>query len=278
MTAAISLDDLVSAPTVSGWDLALAGIVLVASWIIARLAGRAVVKLVSRLEGISDDLRSLAGRVTKYFFLLLGIGVALSILGAPIEPLLTAAVIVAVVVVLALRGIADNFAAGVVIQTRRPIHLGDEVECLGYVGTVGELTSRAVVVLTGDGRTVHLPNAKVLDNPIVNHSTAGRRRAEVEVRVRGRSSVADLEPHLLDAALVVPGVLPDPPPSTRLASVEGDRTILHLRFWHSPGGDAGAGVAGSVVAAVGALLHDRGLDAVVVAPVPAAPSTPSASL
>ena len=53
---------------------------------------------------------------------------------------------------------------------------------------------------------------------------------------------------------------------------------MHVRFWHPPGGDAGAGVAASIVAAVATLLHDRGVDAAVVAPVPAGPSTPSASL
>jgi hypothetical protein len=40
--AAVSLDNLVSASTVSGWDLALAVIVLVAFWVVARLAARTV--------------------------------------------------------------------------------------------------------------------------------------------------------------------------------------------------------------------------------------------
>jgi small-conductance mechanosensitive channel len=276
--AAISFDNLVSASTVSGWDIALAVISLVVFWVFARLAGRAVHRLVGRLDGISDDLRSLAVRVARYFFLLLGVGVALSILGAPIEPLLTAAVIVAVVAVLAVRGIADNFAAGVVIQTRRPIHVGDQVESLGFVGTVEELSSRAVVIRTEDGRTVHLPNSKVLDNPIVNHSTAGCRRSEVEVRLRGGPPAAELEPDLLDAARTVAGVAADPAPGVLLVGVDPDRATLRVRFWHEPTASAVADVAGDVVTALSTLLRDRSLDAAVVTPAPAPPSAPAAPL
>jgi small conductance mechanosensitive channel len=177
----ISIDDITNS-TVSALDVVLAVIVLVVSWVLARIANRAVLRVTGRLGGISDDLGSLAARVTRYFFLLLGIGVALSILGAAIQPLLTAAVIVAVVAALAVRGVADNFAAGVVIQTRQPFHLCDEIDALGFVGVVRELNGRSVVIETYDGRAVHLPNAKVLDSPIVNHTTVGARRSEVEVR------------------------------------------------------------------------------------------------
>lgn len=275
--AAVSLDNLLSASTVSGWDLALAAIVLVAFWIAGRLAGRGVRNLVGKLEGISDDLRSLAARVTKYFVLLLGVGVALSILGAPIEPLLTAAVIVSVVAVLAVRGIADNFAAGVVIQTRRPIHLGDEIESLGYVGVVEELTSRAVVIRTGDGRTAHLPNTKVLDSPLVNRSTVGRRRTELEVRVPGASpaSVADLEPGLLAAVRAVGGVRAEPPPDLRLVGIDAEAATLRVRFWHPPGDDVSTEVASAAVAALGAQLRDRSLDAAAVTAAPGAASNAS---
>src|SRR3954468_21203729 len=176
------LGDLVSSSEISGWDLALAGVTLVATWIFGRLARRATLTVLARLEGVSEDLRQLAARLAKYAVWLLGLGIGLTFLGAPIQPLLAAAVILAVVAVLALRGIADNFAAGVVIQTRRPVQLGDEIEVLGHAGVVVEMNGRSVVIETADGRTVHIPNAKVLDNPLVNASAHALRRSDVEVR------------------------------------------------------------------------------------------------
>src|SRR4051794_39712346 len=176
------LGDLVSSSDIRSWDLALAGVSLVATWIFGRLAQRATLTVLGRWDGISEDLRQLAARLVKYAVWLLGFGIALTFLGAPIQPLLAAAVILAVVAVLALRGIADNFAAGVLIQTRRPVQLGDEIEVLGHAGVITEMNGRSVVIETADGRTVHIPNAKMLDNPLVNASAHALRRSDVEVR------------------------------------------------------------------------------------------------
>jgi hypothetical protein len=64
------------------------------------------------------------GRLTKYLVYAVGVGVAVAVLGASLQPILAAVVIVGVVMVLALRGIADNFASAIVLQTRRPVQLG----------------------------------------------------------------------------------------------------------------------------------------------------------
>jgi len=87
--------------------------------------------------------------MAKYFVLVLGIGIAISILGAPIQPVLAAAIIVAVVIVLALRGVADNFAAGVVLQSRKPIRVGDFVASLRALVEV----DKAWVPPAGTGET-----------------------------------------------------------------------------------------------------------------------------
>jgi small-conductance mechanosensitive channel len=246
--------DLLSGSTVSGWDVALAVIVLLVSWLVAHLAKRGVRHLAARLEGVSDNMKSVVGRIAWWAALLLGVGIALSILGAPINPLLTAAVIVSVVAILALRGVADNFAAGVVIQTRGPFHVGDEIDSLGHVGVVRELNSRSVVIETDDGRTVHLPNAKVLESPIVNHSAAGARRSQVEVRVGRSTSTAELLTTITEAAAAVEGVLADPSPGASVVSADATLVTAQIRFWHRPPDTST--VVTAVVAAVLAGHHD----------------------
>ncbi|HYJ24876.1 MAG TPA: mechanosensitive ion channel domain-containing protein [Acidimicrobiia bacterium] len=119
----------------------------------------------------------------------------------PIQPLLTAVIVIGVILALALRGIAENFAAGIVLQTRRPIEVGDEVDSLDYVGDVIEMNGRAVIIETFDGRRVHLPNSEVLSNPLVKHTDRGARRSDVEVRSRSR----EFEHTLQDLADVVAG-------------------------------------------------------------------------
>ena len=120
---------------------------------------------------------------------------------------------------------------------------------MGFVGVVEELNSRAVVIRTLDGRTVHLPNHQLLNGPIVNHTTAAGRRSEVEVRtVATADDVTNLVPEVVAA---IAGVLDDPRPTVLVTAIEPERTTLTVRFWHHP--SAGSGVTSSVVRNVGRL-------------------------
>ena len=182
---AVDVGDLAET-SIDPWSAVLAVVVLIVAWILSRITRKSTARVLTRLEGISDEMRAFIARIAGYVVIFLGVGVALALLGAAIQPLITVAIVFGVILALALRGIADNFASGIVLQTRRPIHIGDEVESLGYVGNVLDMDSRAVVIETFDGRTVHLPNSEVLGDPLINHSTKGARRSEVEVRVRSK--------------------------------------------------------------------------------------------
>ena len=157
----------------SAWSVVLAVLSVVVGWVLARIARRTVATLLARLRGLSPAATSLTGRAVYYAVLLLAVGVALSFLGAPVQPLLAAAVIVGVIAAIALRGISDNFASGIVLQTRRPIDIGDLISSDDRVGTVVDLNGRTVVLRTADGLTVHLPNSEVLQNTLINYSAAG---------------------------------------------------------------------------------------------------------
>ena len=260
--------------SITGWDAVLALAIVVVAWLMSRVTRRTTATLVARVDGVSDDLRNLSARLAGYLVLFVGVGIALGVLGAQVQPVLAVAILVGVVVVLALRGIADNFAAGIVIQSRRPVHLGDEIDALGFVGVVEELNSRAVVIRAPDGRTVHLPNHQLLNGPIVNHTTGGGRRSEVEVRA---GSTPDAVMSLVaEVVAAIPGVQDDPGPTVLVTAVEPERTTVTVRFWHHP--SAGGAVTSSVVCDVARRLREAGHVAVVAAPPSAAPLTPQAPL
>lgn len=266
---AVDVSSVVS--SLSGWAVFFALVTLIVSWLASRVVRRSVLRLANRVQGLSRDLRVLAARMASYAVLFIGAGVALTMLGVQTQPLLTIAILIGVVAILALRGIADNFAAGIVIQTRRPIHIGDELAALGFVGVVKELNSRSVVIESFDGATVHLPNRQVLDSPFVNHTTVGARRSECEVRVRITGQAMDIAGALSEALLRVHGVLDDPEPSVFFTAADSDRVVLLARFWHSPS-DARA-VTSDVVHSVANSFHEAGHTATVIAPPPKTPWT-----
>jgi small conductance mechanosensitive channel len=258
---------------ISGWSVVLALAVVIVGWIVSIFARRGTDALLKRMRGISPEFAALAPRLVKYFVVLLAIGIALSLLGAPLQPILAAAIIVGVILALALRGIADNFASGVVIQTRRPIGLGDEIEVEGTSGTVTELNGRAVVIRTRDGQTIHVPNTMVLQNPLINHSEAGVRRSNVEVRAKVPAvDVARLIGIVTEALPKVPGIHSAEHAQVLATRVSDDRATLTVQFWHHP--TAGSAVSSEVVIALSTALYEEKIIGTVQAGASASPVPP----
>jgi small conductance mechanosensitive channel len=264
-------------PTLSAWDIVLALVILIVAWIVSRAAGRAVRSISARLQGIPPEIAVLAARVVRSFVIVLGIGMALTALGADMQPVLAATLVVAVAAALSLRDIAENFAAGVVLQTSRPIEAGDVVDIKGYTGTVREINGRAVVIETFDGAVVHLPNAETLDNAIVNRSTTAGRRSSVEVRVdREHTTAEQLMATVGEATSAAEGVLAEPPVTTSLTGIDESRTTVLVTFWHDP--SRSTEVSSNVVAALaGALNEVDPSAAVLVLPLPAPMPPPTAA-
>lgn len=276
----MDLQDLL--PTdIDWWQLLLALLVALATWIVSRFARRGTTALLRRAPGISPAVGTAIAQFVGYAILLLGFGIALAMLGANVQPLLAIVVILGIVAILVLRGVADNFAAGVLLQARQTVRIGDEivVEALDSViaGTVTELNARAVILHTVDGRTLHIPNARLLSDPVVNDSTRGARRSEVEVRVRrdGTTGIDGVLDPLVDAARTAEGVHRHEGVRALVISVSGDRLIARLQFWHHP--LHGALVSAAVVVAVFDALGGLGTTGTVTsvpAPPPLVPSDP----
>ncbi|PJI86665.1 mechanosensitive ion channel family protein [Luteimicrobium subarcticum] len=267
-----SLDD-VSGKNLTWWGFAFAIATMVIAWLVARYAGRGVMRLPARFAGVSESLAATTARLVRYFVLLLGVGVALAFLGADVQPLIAGAIIVAVVLVIALRGVADNFGASVILQTRQPIRVGDDVESQGYRGTVRELNARSVVIRTADGVAVHLPNSDVLGEPLLNYSEYGARRDEVEVWLEDPDLDVDVET-VRAAVVAATGVARHPEPVVVVVTGRPASATLRARFWFSP--RAPLAVTSEVVTAVSAALRGRAGDwAVDGPPRPPAPRAPA---
>lgn len=249
------------------WQLIVAVIVMIVGWILGRFTRKAVLALFARAPSLPQAAAYPAARIGEYLVVALGIGVALAILGANIQPLLAVVIIVAVVAVLVLRGTADNFTAGVLIQSENPVRIGDEIQVDtpggAVVGTVTELTARAVILLAADGRTVVVPNAKLLGDSVVNHTLHGARRSEIQIRLprSDGEAIDDLLSRVVEATAAVPGVQAPAPRTLATAVLQGKVTAV-VQFWHDPA--QGVVVRSDVVRALATAFADRGVEATVM--------------
>jgi len=85
---------------------------------------------------------------------------------------------------LALSGTLQNFASGVLILMLKPFRVGDQIFSQGQEGEVTSIQLFYTVVLTRDYRTVIVPNSKLANEVIINMSRAGKRRLDVELKLK----------------------------------------------------------------------------------------------
>jgi len=228
-----NLDQIFNPESNSFWNLLLAVAVVATSFFVARVVRR---KLRATLDANNLDATAAAliGRIVGWTVVMLGIVLALSIMGVDMTAIVLFVVVVVVLVALAGKSLVENWAAGLLLQARAPYELGDRVDTNGFSGFVEVTNLRSLVLRTGDGQIVHVPNVDVLTNPIVNRTgDDGVRRSSLTFGVAYGPNLDAVEKMLIEAASSVDGVIVDPKPPTAWIGSLGDTTVnIEVRFWH----------------------------------------------
>jgi small-conductance mechanosensitive channel len=269
--------DLFSSSSIGGWEVLLAIVVTITGWIAGSLARKAVLRLFARVwPTIHPGSSLIVARAARYAILLMTLGIVLTILGAPLQPLLAAALLVSAIAILALRGLAANLGAGLVIQARHVVRVSDEIEVLGYRGVVTEINGRSVRIHSDDGRSVRIPNAEILENPLVNLSERELYRSELEVRVVGDHTHSGVSRVIASGVAASNRVRAVPAVQVLLARHAPGAMTFRVRFWHSP--HHRSEVRSSVVAALVDALEVESIVAAVDWSIPDSPLTPPGAL
>lgn len=158
-------------------------VALIATWILARLAARVVVKAPESLR------RQLLYFAPKAVWGLGGI-VMLGSIGVNIGSLLAVMATLGVGAALVFTPVGQNLIAGFLAGIDDVVREGDVIEVAGKVGTVVRKGSLSVGVRLPDGAVVYVPNTRTVDDELINHSRSDGARIEVEVRLDGVSDRA----------------------------------------------------------------------------------------
>ena len=229
------LEGTINASQLTLFEVIAAIVIVIVFALLARFARRRVRSYLSEQDQIEDYVTALISRVTGWGVIIVGVILALTVLGVDMAPVVLVLLLIGGLFLMSGKGILENFAAGLMLQIRGPFHLGDRIEAQGYIGTVRAINARAVVVDTGDRRTVHVPNKEVLDNPIVNYTEHPERRSDLEVGVAYDTDLAAARRLLIAAAESVDGVHHDPPPRAYIDAFGDSAVNLVVQFWHADG-------------------------------------------
>lgn len=171
----------------SAGDWIQAGIIVGVAIVLAILVAIGIRRLVRQRN---EMLATLAGRVAATIVFVVGFVYGLNSVGVAVGPLVGGLGIGGLAIAFAMKSILSNILAGVLIQLRQPFQVGHLVKLGDFFGKIEAVTLRTVDMETLDGEYVLIPAAMVVENPIENWTTLGKRREEVLVGVS-----YDVDPH-----------------------------------------------------------------------------------
>ena len=186
-----------------------------------------------RATQLDVNLRALLAKSIKAVLIVIGVLIALEQIGFDLTLLTVFGGALGVGIGLGLQKLASNYIAGFAILLDRSIRLGDLVTVDNRTGVVTRVTSRYVVVRSGDGLEAIVPNELLITNTVLNHSsTATRIRIAIQVQVSYDSDVEAALGILLDVAGQQPEVLGgDQAPSAMVINLADSGITLELGVW-----------------------------------------------
>lgn len=212
-------------------ELLIAGAVAVVTLIAAALIARFLTKLLTQ-AGMGDGSAKLVARLVGVIIVFLGVVYALQILDVQIAPLFGAFGFSSVVIAFAFQGIITNFVASTLLTTRQPFRPGDQIETGQHQGTVIEINSRDVVLMTFDGNHVVVPSNEVLSKPIHNFTADPIRRSVMPVSLPYGCDLREAQRAISRSVRAVEGITEMPSPEVLLTGFGDSGIDASLRFWH----------------------------------------------
>ena len=213
-------------------NLVIAILVLAVCWVCARVVSALVQRFVARL-GSNHDVVRLLGFSAYATLLAGGIFVALGLLhlDKTVTSLLTGVGILGLTLGFALQDVASNLMAGLLIELHHPFRVNDVIETNNFVGRVSRITLRDTEIDQLDGQVVVVPNKEIFNKPVVNHSSASRRRVDFEIKVPPDMDLDEGLQLAHDAVAAIDRRDQHSEIELFFKAVEDTGTTLLVRFW-----------------------------------------------
>ncbi|MDY6880997.1 MAG: mechanosensitive ion channel family protein [Desulfatiglans sp.] len=132
-------------------------------------------------------------KTIKVAFVFIAAATILEIWGIKIGPILAGMGLLGVAVALGAQDLFKNLISGILIIAERRFNPGDWIRVEDVVeGTVESIGLRSTLVRRFDKAPVHVPNAKLSDNSVINFSSMTHRRIFWIINVEYRTTVEQL--------------------------------------------------------------------------------------
>lgn len=208
-----------------------AAVILIAGFLVASWAKRAIADQAYRHERLDDTLFVFAGSAAKYAIIAATIIAVLSRFGVQTTSFVAVLGAAGLAVGLALQGTLSNVAAGVMLMLFRPFRIGQFIEAAGHAGTVKEISLFTTELATPDNVQIIVPNAAIWSGSIVNYSHHEERRVDLTIRVGHGANLKTAETAIRKAIEADERALETPAPFVAVSALDDGAVEFTARVW-----------------------------------------------
>ena len=172
-------------------------------------------------------------QIVRLAFGVLALVTALDILNATalLGTILGAAGILGLALGFAVKDTVENFIASIMLSIRQPFQPNDMIEINGDLGKVIRLTSRATILLSNDGNHIHIPNATVFTNRLINYTRNAERRFTFQISVTRDADLAAARDLIERTVQSLPFVLDAPAAQVWIERLEAGGVVMQVAAW-----------------------------------------------
>lgn len=211
--------------------VALALAILAGFWIGFRLIRIPLRALLVR-SGLHETLiELLVERLLRFTVLAFGVVMAADQLGVNVRAALAGLGIFGLAVGFAAQDTLANVISGFLIFIDKPFQVGDWVRVADQYGRVFHITLRTTRIRTRSNTYVVIPNKKIIDEVLINHSKHGSTRVAVPIGIAYKESIPAARQALLGAVAGFPEILREPAPDVVVMGCGASSVDLELRVW-----------------------------------------------
>lgn len=200
---------------------------------IGRMAGNGVGKLLGDKKSKGIKQVRLVKRLIRWAFNILGLVIALHLVGLTqvATSFLAAGGVVAIVLGFAFREIGENLLAGLFLSFGRSFDVGDLIESNGIRGVVKRIEIRDVHIRTADGCDIFIPSATIYKNPLHNFTRDGLRRGGFTIGIDYGDDLQKARDVLFSAVQENTLTLENPVPQIQISGFTATYVELEVFFW-----------------------------------------------
>lgn len=212
-------------------SLLAALVIVLAFWILFSVT-RTPLKAILHRAGLHETLiRMLIDNVYRSAIMIFGMVMAADQIGFNVGAALAGIGVVGIAVGFAAQDTLANIISGFLIFSDKPFTVGDWVSVAGQYGQVKEITMRTTRIRTRKNTYVVIPNKKIIDEVLVNHSKHGATRVDVPIGIAYKENIPKAREVMLTAVKDLDQVLGDPAADVVVTELGGSSVNLEVRVW-----------------------------------------------